>query len=101
MVSFWISEIQKHALEGVVKVLVGNQIDKEERLVSKQEGKAKADELGVEFFETSAKTGQGIEELFRFMAINTRLVEDGKELNPRNSVKLKEQKGKKKCCDKS
>lgn len=101
MVTFWMSEIQKHALEGVVKVLVGNQIDKENRDVARQEGKSKADELGVEYFETSAKTGVGIEELFRYMAINTRLVEDSKVTDPRNSIKLKKESPKKRCCSKS
>ena len=101
MVTFWMSEIQKHAIENVVKVLVGNQIDREERVIQKSEGKAKAEEFGVEYFETSAKSGEGIDELFRFMALNTRYVEDGKFTDPRGSVKLKTNKAKKKCCGKS
>ena len=95
------SEIQKHAIENVVKVLVGNQIDKEERVIQKSEGKAKAEELGVEYFETSAKSGEGIDGLFRFMALNTRYVEDSKFTDPRGSVKLKTNKTKKKCCGKN
>lgn len=98
MVTFWMGEIQKHALEGVTKVLVGNQIDKTERTISSAEGKKKAEQLGVEYFETSAKTGEGIETLFTHMAINTRYVEDNKFNNPRESQKLKKGKVKKKCC---
>ena len=45
------SEIKKHSLEGITIVLVGNQIDKEERVVTNQEGKSKANELGIDFFE--------------------------------------------------
>ena len=46
-------------------VLVGNKLDlADERVVSKSEGKKLADELGVEFFETSAKTGESVEQIF-------------------------------------
>lgn len=101
MVSFWMSEIQKHALDEVVKVLVGNQVDKDGRVVSEAEGSSKAREFGVEYFETSAKTGVGIDELFTHMAMNTKDVEDNKFSNPRNSVKLKNKENdKKKCCSK-
>lgn len=98
MVTFWMSEIQKHSMEGVIKVLVGNQIDKEDRQVTKKEGEEKADQLGVRYFETSAKNGNGIEQLFTFMAVNTRYEEDSKSVNPRNSMKLKMHKEKKTCC---
>jgi Ras-related protein Rab-8A len=101
MVTFWMSEIQKHALAGVVKVLVGNQIDKEDRQISTEEGSKMAAQMGVEFFETSAKTGEGIENLFRHMAINTRYVEDAKESNTRTSVRVSKAVEQKKCCKKS
>jgi Ras-related protein Rab-8A len=100
MVTFWMSEIQKHAIENVTKVLVGNQIDKEDRVVQKSEGKLKADQLGVEYFETSAKTGEGIDALFRYMALNTRYVEDSKFAGAKSSVKLNKAKTRKKCCGK-
>jgi GTPase SAR1 family protein len=88
-------------LEGVTKVLVGNQIDKDDRKVSTEEGRLRAKELGVEYFETSAKTGVGISELFAYMAINTRYVEDNKLSNPRTSVRLSQNKERKKCCGKN
>jgi len=99
MVSFWMSEIQKHALEDITKVLVGNQIDKEIREVTSEEGRNKAQELGVEYFETSAKDGRGIEKLFLYMATSTRFVEDNKTNDPRNSITLKRiNQQRKKCC---
>lgn len=101
MVTFWMAEIQKHALDGVTKVLVGNQIDRPDRVITTNEGKIKAELLGVEYFETSAKSGEGIESLFNYMAINTRFVEDNKFTNPRESLKLKKDKVRKKCCSKS
>lgn len=37
--------------------LIGNKIDLDYREVTKEEGKKKADELGIPYFELSAKTG--------------------------------------------
>ena len=46
-------------------ILVGNKSDLEEkREVSKEEGQELANQYGIDFFETSAKTGQNVEELF-------------------------------------
>ena len=98
MVTFWMTEIQKHAIDGVTKVLVGNQIDKNERQVTTQEGQNKAAELGVEFFETSAKTGAGIKKLFTYMAVHTRFEDNNRSVNPRSSIRLKKYKENKKCC---
>ena len=54
-------QIETHAAKGVAKVLVGNKCDMEDdRSVTKEQGQALADEFGVPFFETSAKTGLNI-----------------------------------------
>ncbi|MHA1340400.1 MAG: Rab family GTPase [Promethearchaeota archaeon] len=46
-------------------ILVGNKTDlMDERVVSKSEGQKLAEELGADFFETSAKTGENVEEIF-------------------------------------
>lgn len=52
----------------MIKVLVGNKIDIDDRKVTYDEGAQLASDLGVNFFETSAKTGEKIEELFYYMA---------------------------------
>ena len=44
--------------------LIGNKIDLEYREVTQEEAKQKADELGIPYYELSAKTGQNIENLF-------------------------------------
>jgi small GTP-binding protein len=64
----WIKQIKIHASDNVLKVLVGNKIDIDDRKVSYDEGMQLAADLGVRFFETSAKTGEQIEELFMYMA---------------------------------
>jgi Ras-related protein Rab-8A len=50
-----------HASDNVTKVLVGNKSDINDRQVSYAEGERLAAELGIKFFETSAKTGINIE----------------------------------------
>lgn len=46
-------------------IIIANKIDLEgEREVQEDEIKQKADDLGIEYFETSAKTGKGIDEAF-------------------------------------
>lgn len=46
-------------------LLIGNKIDLDgQREVSEEEGKIKAKELGVIYYEVSAKTGVNLEELF-------------------------------------
>ena len=52
-------------------VLVGNKIDKEDkkpRIVSHQEAEEYARRLGMDYIETSAKTGQNMDELLPFLA---------------------------------
>lgn len=45
--------------------LVANKVDlEEERVVSRSEGQKKADQFNAYFYEVSAKTGQGVNELF-------------------------------------
>jgi Ras-related protein Rab-8A len=64
----WVQQIKMHASDNVLKVLVGNKADVEERQVDYSEGEALAKHIGVSFYETSAKTGDNIETLFHSMA---------------------------------
>ncbi|MFO8019411.1 MAG: GTP-binding protein [Promethearchaeia archaeon] len=50
-------------------ILVGNKIDLE-RKVAREQAEKKAEELGVSYEETSAKTGENIEEVFRLLALH-------------------------------
>ncbi len=64
----WYTEL--HSVAGAVKMLlVGNKIDLvEERKVSFEEGKKVADELGISYLETSAKTGDNVSRAFGSLA---------------------------------
>ena len=63
----WIKQIEQNAQNSVCKVLVGNKCDKNERLVSFDEGQKLAKEFGMQFFETSAKTNINVSETFTFL----------------------------------
>lgn len=58
----WISFIR--SIENTTLVLCGNKIDLEKREVTKEEGEALAQKEGIAFFETSAKTAEGIKNMF-------------------------------------
>jgi small GTP-binding protein len=53
---------------GIPVIIVGNKCDREERHIFFEEGEAYARGLGYAYFETSAKTGAGVEEAFGFLA---------------------------------
>ena len=70
----WLKQIDTHASSGVSKILVANKIDLPNRTVTSERGASLAEEHGLDFFETSAKTGSNINELFQ--AIAQKIVKD-------------------------
>ena len=58
----WLSQIDQHALPNVQKVLVANKTDMPEgdKKVDSSRGQALADQHGLTFFESSAKTGVNV-----------------------------------------
>jgi Ras-related protein Rab-1A len=68
-VKHWIQEIDKYAAEGVKKLLVGNKCDlQSKKVVSYDEAKELADQLEIQFMETSAKNSHNVEQAFQMMA---------------------------------
>ena len=64
-VKSWIEDCKKQSPKTVYMVLVGNKVDLEDkREVTSEEGSLYAQKNGMLFFETSAKTGKNIEEIF-------------------------------------
>ena len=61
----WIEDCKNQCPKTVYMILVGNKSDlEEEREVRKEEGQDLADKYAINFFETSAKTGKNVEEVF-------------------------------------
>ena len=64
-VSTWIDDCKNQSPKTIFMVLVGNKSDLEDRRqVSKDEGQELADKYGIQFYETSAKTGDNVESIF-------------------------------------
>lgn len=63
----WIKQIEykyKYFPKEVSKVLVGNNCDTPDRVVSEEEGEKLAKKFNLQFFETSVKTNQNVSEVF-------------------------------------
>ena len=65
-IASWIEDCKNSSPKSVLMVLVGNKadLDSEKREISYEEGKELAEKYDILFFETSAKTGQNVKEVF-------------------------------------
>mmetsp|Transcript_53480 Transcript_53480/g.48089 ORF Transcript_53480/g.48089 Transcript_53480/m.48089 type:complete len:204 (+) Transcript_53480:164-775(+) len=61
----WMRNIEQHATENVKKILIGNKADcNDERVISETRAQELANEYGIKFFETSAKSDINVYESF-------------------------------------
>ena len=62
----WMANVEEHANDKVDVALVGNKndCDEKERVISYEKGRDLAKRFGVPFFETSAKSGEGVNAAF-------------------------------------
>ncbi|CAG7719446.1 unnamed protein product [Allacma fusca] len=68
-VNRWLNDIKLHTGENTARILVGNKCDlKSSRAVKTEEGQNVADNNGIPFIETSAKTGENIGKAFTTLA---------------------------------
>ena len=117
-VSSWIEDCRNQSPKTIYMILVGNKSDLEEnRQVTFEEGQELADKFGINFYETSAKTGKNVEEIFKNSAneiankiqqgyydleneacgIRTGINNKKNDIHQINS-EIKNSKKKKKCC---
>lgn len=62
-----VTQIKTYSWDNAQVILVGNKCDMEhERVISYERGKTLADELNIEFFETSAKDNHNVKVSVRF-----------------------------------
>ena len=101
-INFWVDSIKNYAPENVKLILVGNKCDLiNKREVTVEEGENYAKKLNIKFFESSAKDGTNVKDLFFYLA--NKIYQDDKTKrkdNKDNGMKLESgnKKGKKKCC---
>ena len=78
-VSTWIDDCKNQSPKTIFMVLVGNKSDlSDRRQVNTEEGQELAEKYGLLFFETSAKNGTNVEEIFQESAKNiAQKIEEG------------------------
>lgn len=115
-ITLWIKSIEETVnIKEKALILVGNKKDIQDREVSTEEGENFAEKYNMKYFETSAKTGEGIQEAFNqiyrdIYDLNVKLEalknSNSSEPNPSNSGNIelkkkdhnKKDKGKKSKC---
>ena len=105
---YWMNSIETNLGDKKIFIpiiIVGNKLDKEdERKITKENADNLSKEYNYKYFETSAKTGEGVDDAFKDL-VNQILEKSDKfeeERNERNSVKINENQEdnpkKKGCC---
>ncbi|MFX1236710.1 MAG: Rab family GTPase [Promethearchaeota archaeon] len=65
----WFNTAVKYGLSAVPRVIIGNKIDlKDERKIIKPMAEHLSDKLNCSYYETSAKTGDGVKIIFKIIA---------------------------------
>jgi small GTP-binding protein len=85
----WVDELKKQASQDVVIALVGNKMDLgDKRVIEIAQGQAFADEHGLVFFETSAKSGDNVSQVFTTLAKKLPRVDTARASRPPQGVRL-------------
>lgn len=86
----WIEDLKTEKPDNFMKVLIGNKVDLSEvAVITEEMGKQYAEQEGLLFYQTSAKTGEGIKDLFLELA--TILPKDQAKSNQMNDLLKKKQ----------
>ena len=97
----WIDSIKSQSkltedLENMPIILIGNKIDLPKRVIDKETALNFAKEQNLEYYETSAKTGEGIDNAIKELVKKVMVYINKK--NGRDNLKLNENSSKRKCC---
>ena len=86
----WLNEIKKNTSKNIVKVLIGNKIDlNDKRVISFDEAKEFADNNSMKYIETSAKTSTNVDQAFGLIGVELMKSFKGNEeknINKKNVV---------------
>ena len=95
----WIEQIKEEAPEKIIIYLVGNIIDcVNNRLISYEEGKKLAEEFGLKYYETSAKSNENVDSTFLDLIKEINSIYGDSENENYGTTINTNKKGKKKCC---
>ena len=114
----WLSDARDNIVEGTFLILCGNKIDlNNKRVIPREEAEKFCEENKIAYAETSASTGEGINELFNTIISNScdvqiiekeetgdELDDDGshnialKQFTKEEEVKIEQEKKKNNCC---
>ena len=103
----WIEKIIENTdNDNIVMILCGNKIDKEkERKISIEESIKFSKEKNIPYFEISAKTNEGIKEMFDYVTIQCKQIVNEENFNIftsailfKNDFNIEVNNEKKKCC---
>ena len=103
----WLSEIKEQTNKDIKLIIVGNKIDlKDKKVISTEQAKTKAKELGIPLMETSAKDATNVKEAFNdllkemYCELSQALqYVEQQNLENKNGIQLDvEEKKKKGCC---
>ncbi|XP_043229569.1 ras-related protein Rab-21-like [Amphibalanus amphitrite] len=87
----WVRELRKMLGSEICLVICGNKIDlAKDRVVELSTALAYADSVGARHFETSAKTGEGIEEVFLFLSQQMLRVRDSRDAPATGSLRRRQ-----------
>lgn len=88
----WVKELHEQASKGIVIALVGNKLDMvengDERKVAKEEAEKLAEEEGLLFFETSAKSGENVNEVFLGIGEKIPMKKPGQQANEQSGLRI-------------
>ena len=99
----WIDQLNSHFNQDEISIiLIGNKKDLSDREISYEEGNERGKELNILYFETSAKTGENVNEAFNCLT-NEIFKKKGIFLDRNNSLQINQKKflqktSKKSCC---
>ena len=97
----WIDSINSQSkltedLENMPIIIIGNKIDIPKRVIDKETALNFAKEQNLDYYETSAKTGEGIDSAIKDLV--KKVMVYNRKKNGRDNLKLIENSQKRKCC---
>lgn len=84
----WVDELRKHVGDNIIMAVAGNKCDME-KVITEDKGKEYATKYNSPYFETSAKSGDGVQAIFTYIAkelLKNQATENTQNENPTNQT---------------